>query len=209
MLWLHIAYSWFCLPISTEKLICLYAAKSKITSAICHDIFQMSRPKLIVLSRSRKKHDNHVFPMNKTLLSGFFPWAWKHCVLLNMFFFPFSFLSRLNRWLILSPSVHLSFSVLFHLKEWILLWMSLLYIEFMCLHNMFRLKKQSQISSSVSCCFCMWMTKNLNMYSITCVLLPCCKSIVTNNLQDYLFKVITFLIRSGNFWGSRFGTREN
>ena len=28
---------------------------------------------LVVLSHSRKKHDNHVFPMNKTLLSGFLP----------------------------------------------------------------------------------------------------------------------------------------
>ena len=36
---------------------------------------------LIVFSRSRKIHDNHVFPMNKTLLSWFLPWAWKHCLL--------------------------------------------------------------------------------------------------------------------------------
>ena len=44
-----------------------------------------------MLSRSRKKHDDHVFPMNKTLLSGFFPWAWKHCNFRLYFFFFFPY----------------------------------------------------------------------------------------------------------------------
>lgn len=30
-----------------------------------------------------RNHDNHVFSMNKPLLSGFLPWAWKHCKSIN------------------------------------------------------------------------------------------------------------------------------